>query len=168
MSINNVEQLFLHDLKTVYYFETRLQEQLVAMTEQAGNDELAELFTRHQAETLEHVERVEQVFADMGKVPEIHEAASIQGLFKEAGHLEQDITEPEMLDLSLINTALKMERTEITLYEGLIRMSERLDLDQETVQHLENNLEDEEQTLDRLKTMTGQNWLNQLIDRFIP
>ena len=47
-------------------------------------------------------------------------------------------------------------------------MSERLDLDQETVQHLENNLEDEEQALDRLKTMTGQNWLNQLIDRFIP
>ena len=108
MSINNVEQLFLHDLKTVYYLETRLQEQLVEMAEQAGNDELAELFTRHQAETLEHVERVEQVFADMGKVPEIHEAASIQGLFKEAEHLEQDITEPEMQDLSLINTALKI------------------------------------------------------------
>ena len=168
MSINNVEQLFLHDLKTVYYFETRLQEQLVEIAEQAGNDELAELFTRHQAETLEHVERVEQVFADMGEVPEIHEAASIQGLLEEAEHLKQDITEPEMLDLSLINTALKTERAEITLYEGLIRMSKRLDLDQETVQHLENNLEDEEQALDRLKTMTGQNWLNQLIDRFIP
>ena len=61
----------------------------------------------------------------------------------------------ELLEFYNIGAAQKVERYEITAYEGLIDMAEKLGMT-DVVELLEQNLQEEEMTLNRLKAISSE------------
>ena len=61
----------------------------------------------------------------------------------------------ELLEFYNVGAAQKVERYEITAYEGLIDMAEKLGMT-EVVDLLEQNLQEEEMTLNRLKAIASE------------
>jgi len=62
--MKSLDDLFLHFLQDVYYAERQLLKALPKMAKNAQEPALAEAFTTHREETVQQIERLEQVFDD--------------------------------------------------------------------------------------------------------
>jgi ferritin-like metal-binding protein YciE len=62
---------------------------------------------------------------------------------------------PELLEFYNIGASQKVERYEITAYENLIDMAEKLGMS-DAVELLEQNLQEEEATLNKLKAIASE------------
>jgi ferritin-like metal-binding protein YciE len=76
-------------------------------------------------------------------------------LIKEKKAFTREKPSDELLEFYNIGAAQKVERYEITAYEGLIDMAEKLGMG-EVVDLLEQNLLEEEMTLNRLKAIASE------------
>lgn len=81
--VTSPEQLFEHELQDMYYAEKALTTVLPKLAEEASDRELSRAFTSHLRETEKHVANLEKVFRQMGKGPEAHPCAGIEGIKKE-------------------------------------------------------------------------------------
>ena len=60
--IHTFDDLFVHQLRDIFYAEKQLLKALPKMAEKATSPQLKQAFQAHLAETKGHVDRVEQVF----------------------------------------------------------------------------------------------------------
>lgn len=67
--IETLEQLYLHMLKDIYYAERKIEKSLPEMIEKASNPEPKCGFKEHPEESHGHVERLEEVFRQVGEDP---------------------------------------------------------------------------------------------------
>ena len=81
--IKTFNDLFVHQLKDVYYAEKRIVGALPDMISKATNAELKQGFTKHLEETRIHVKRVEEVFKLHGITAEAVTCPAIDGIIKE-------------------------------------------------------------------------------------
>src|SRR5277367_4071909 len=65
--IKNMEDLFTHQLRDIYYAEKQIVKSLPDMIEKATDPQLKQGFQTHLRETKNHVKRLEQVFELTGK-----------------------------------------------------------------------------------------------------
>lgn len=152
-SIANIHDLFEHELKDIYDAESKLVEALKKQAAESTDPTLRAAFQAHQKETEIQKGRVEQVFEIWGKEPNRGEGCDgIDGLLEEHKAFKDHDPRPEILDVFNITAAQKVERYEITAYEGLIRIADKLGLD-DAVELLNQNLEEEEATLEKLTAM---------------
>jgi len=129
-SIDTTHDLFMHDLRSIYYFERQLKEELDNMAGEITNKKnLSNLFVKHQEETSKQVRRLNLVFEHIDENADENGSAGLSGLIEDIQHLNDNITEPDMLNIAFLNSAIKAERIEITMYEGLLRMVEELEFD---------------------------------------
>lgn len=168
MAIDALYDLFLHDLKSIYYIETRLLGQLEMMIGEATDEDLIEALQRHHEETAKHVERVENIFSIIEEEAEEHEYGPFKGLIDEAEHLNQDIEEVDIVNIAFLNAGIQVERIEMSLYEGLLLLSRRMEMDGQIPDLLEQNLADEEDALKSLKALKTESTLERLIERLLP
>ena len=67
MSISNLEDLFLHELRDVLDAERQITKALPKMKKAATSEELKAAFDEHLAVTEEQIERLESVFKSLDK-----------------------------------------------------------------------------------------------------
>ena len=67
--IKNLDDLFVHTLQDIYYAEQKIANGLGKMIDKASDGELKRGFQQHQAETRNHVMRLEEVFKLHGQTP---------------------------------------------------------------------------------------------------
>ena len=79
----------------------------------------------------------------MGQKPEAETCAGMEGLIKEKKLFMREKPSEELLEFYNIGAAQKVERYEITAYESLIDMAEKLGMS-DAVELLEQNLQEEE------------------------
>lgn len=172
--ISTAYDLFLHDLRAILYMERQLEDELENMAAEVTNEKLSDALREHRQETEEQAQRIRDIFGILGEDSEVHEAADYSGMFQEVNHLNEDITDTDLLDLAFLNAAIKVERIEITAYEGLLKMAENLeiDMDDEDIDQvedlLEDNLESEKDALKELQTIMAGSWLEKMIRRLMP
>jgi ferritin-like metal-binding protein YciE len=65
--IKNMDDLFVHTLRDIYYAEKQIVKSLPEMIEKANTPQLKQRFQTHLRETENHVKRLEQVFDLIGK-----------------------------------------------------------------------------------------------------
>jgi ferritin-like metal-binding protein YciE len=118
--IASMEDLFVHQLKDIYYAEKRIVNALPAMIEKANSAELKKGFENHLAETLEHVNRVERIFQKLGATPEAVKCSAIDGIIEEADEIAGEVADDKVLDAALIAAAQAVEHYEISRYGCLI------------------------------------------------
>jgi ferritin-like metal-binding protein YciE len=154
MTVTTLRDLFVHDLEDIYYSENELLDALDQLAEQTDDEDVAEAFREHRAETEGHVDRLAQVFEMLGKEPETEECEGIEGLLTEHEDFVENDPDQEVLDLHNLVAAQKTEHYEIAAYGNLAVFADRLGMD-DAGDLLHETLEEEEEALDKLAAITA-------------
>jgi ferritin-like metal-binding protein YciE len=153
-AVTSPEQLFEHELQDMYYAEKTLTKVLPKLAEEASDRELSRAFTSHLRETEGHVANLEKVFAQLGKKPEAHACAGIEGIKKEHDDFtKENDPSTEMLDAFLTGAAARTEHYEIAAYTGLVSQARALE-EREAVELLQENLKQEKEALKKVETIS--------------
>jgi len=155
MAMQTIEELFEHELKDIYSAEHSLLDALEQMAGESSDREIKKGFMQHRKETQGQIKRLEKVYKSLGQKPEVGTCPGVEGLIKEKKAFMREKPSDELLEFYNIGAAQKVERYEITAYEGLIDMAEKLGMT-EIVDLLEQNLQEEEMTLNRLKAIASE------------
>lgn len=155
MAMTTIEELFEHELKDIYSAEHSLVEALQQLADESSDREIKKAFTQHKKETQGHIKRLEKIFRSMGQKAEAETCPGIEGLLKEKKTFMKERPSDELLEFFNIGAAQKTERYEITAYENLIDMAEKLGM-ADAVELLEQNLQEEEAALNKLKALSSE------------
>src|SRR5215813_1976972 len=140
--IKNMDDLFVHTLRDVYYAERQILSALPDMIEKANDPQLKQGFQSHLAETRNQVGRLEKVFRLHGHEPSGVDCPAIDGIIEEADDVAGEVDDSSVLDAALIAAAQAVEHYEITRYGSLIAWARQLGRN-DSVQLLQQNLEEE-------------------------
>jgi ferritin-like metal-binding protein YciE len=154
MAVTTIEELFEHELRDMLGGETTLLDALEQMADESSDREIKKAFQQHRKETQGHIKRLEKIFKGMGEKAEPAVCAGIEGLVKEKKTFMRDKPSDELLDFYNIGAAQKTERYEITSYENLIDMAEKLGM-ASAVELLEQSLQEEAAALNKLKAVAS-------------
>ena len=81
--MQTAHELFLHDLSDMLDAERKLVDALGEQAEEASNPQLQKAFASHQAQTEKQVQRLEQIFEQLGEQPQQTECKGMKGLLEE-------------------------------------------------------------------------------------
>ena len=158
MSLDSLQDLFLEELKDVYHAEKQLVAALPKMAKAATSPELEEAFTSHLAETKGHVDRLEQIFKDLGVPARGKRCKGMEGLIEEGKEVLEEEGEAAVIDAALIAAAQRVEHYEIAAY-GCLRTYAQLLGHQNALSLLSQTLEEEEAADEKLSTI-GESQVN--------
>ena len=119
MAEKTIKALFTEELRDTYSSETQTAANLVKMIQAASSPRLKQLFTAHQAESRQHVERLIHAFQTLGVSPEGNFCEATLGLVQEAEQVMEEDLPGEVLDVALVMAAQKVEHYEIASYGSL-------------------------------------------------
>jgi ferritin-like metal-binding protein YciE len=155
-----LRKFFVEELQDIYWAEKHLAKELPKLQKAATSEELAEAFGDHQAETEEHVNRLEDVFKMMGETAKAKKCEAMEGLVKEAnGIIEDTEEETATRDVGLIMAAQKMEHYEIATYGSLVQLAKTIGL-HDVAEVLAETL-NEEKEADLLLTSIAEGSVNE-------
>lgn len=149
--MQTAHELFLHELADILDAERKLVDALGEQAEAAANPQLQKAFSAHQAQTEKQVERLEQVFEQLGEQPQQAECKGLKGLLEELESFKQE-EDPsaDILDVFSIGAAAKVESYEICAYESVIELGKDMGHNK-AVRLLQQNLKEEQQTLKKMQ-----------------
>lgn len=122
-------QLFIHQLKDMYWAEKALVKALPKMISNATSDKLTNALDEHLSETEKQVDRLEEVFKSMDMKPEAKKCDAMDGLLKEAEEIMKETEKGDVRDAGIIVAAQKVEHYEIASYGSLCTFAETLSKD---------------------------------------
>ena len=157
--IESMDDLFVHQLKDIYYAEKRIVGALPEMIQKAAAPQLKQAFESHLAETRNHVKRVEQVFQMHGATPESVDCPAIDGILEEAQEVAGEVADKQVMDAALIAAAQAVEHYEMTRYGTLVAWAKTLGRD-DCANVLKANLSEEE-AADKKLTQIAESGVNQ-------
>ena len=142
MQSSQLMELFITELKDIYWAEKALITALPKMIKKATSEELIAALESHLKETKEQATRVEQVFQSINLKPVGKKCEAIAGLIKEAEGIMEECEPGAMCDAGIIAGSQKIEHYEIASYGTMRQFAETLELSK-AVQLLEQTLEEE-------------------------
>ncbi len=146
MKLNNLNDLFLHELKDLYHAEHQITKALPKMIEKTSSDKLRAAFEMHLQETQSQIERLERVFEVIGEKASGEKCKAMEGIIKEAEDMLSEDADPAVMDAALIASAQRVEHYEIAGYGTLCTFAKQLGLDGEAISLLESILSEEKDT----------------------
>jgi ferritin-like metal-binding protein YciE len=150
--IKNMNDLFVHTLRDIYYAEKQIVKALPDMVEKANDPQLKQGFQTHLRETEMHVKRLEQVFQKLDIKAQGVDCPAIDGILKEANEVAGEVEKKSVLDAALIAAAQAVEHYEMARYGTLIAWAKELGR-QDCVSLLEQTLKEEKATDQKLTAM---------------
>jgi len=147
-----MDDLLLQELKDLYDAEKQLTKALPKMAKAATSEELKEAFEEHLQQTQGHVERLEQIFEQLGEKASGKKCAAMSGLIKEGEEVASEADDDSVRDAGLIAAAQKVEHYEISGY-GSVRSHARMLGHDQAVRLLEETLEEEKETDQKLNDL---------------
>jgi len=127
--IQTLDDLFVHQLRDIYYAEKQIVKALPKMIDKASDSDLKTGLRDHFDETKNHVSRVEQVFEMHGAKASTVDCPAIDGIIKEANETLGDVDDKDVLDSAIIAAAQAVEHYEIARYGTLIAWAKQLGRD---------------------------------------
>ena len=150
--IKTLDDLFVHQLRDIYYAEKQIVQALPEMIEKARDPALKQGFEAHLGETKNHVKRLEQVFKMHGVEAKGVECPAIDGIIEEADEIAGEVDDTKVLDAALIAAAQAVEHYEITRYGTLIAWAKQLGR-QDCASVLEETLKEEKAADSKLTSL---------------
>lgn len=155
MSLESLQDLFLHEVKDLYHAEKQILKALPKMVKATENAQLKAAFEEHLEVTEKQVERLERVFEILGKPARGKRCVGMEGLIEEAQELIGEEPPPAVLDAGLIACAQKVEHYEICAYGTLATYAEQLGLE-EAKELLGDTLAEEKETDETLSKLAAE------------
>ncbi|HTH99679.1 MAG TPA: ferritin-like domain-containing protein [Acidisoma sp.] len=157
--MRNMNDLFLHFLRDMYYAERQISKALPKMARAAESAELRQVFTDHREETQHQIERLQQIFEILGKRAQGVTCEAINGLIEECDELMEAMKEPSPVrDAGLIACGQAVEHYEMARYGTLLAWA-KLAGQTEAATLLEQTLS-EEKTADGLLSKLANTKVN--------
>jgi ferritin-like metal-binding protein YciE len=155
MSVENLEDLFIHELKDILDAERQITKALPKMAKAAESEELRAAFEEHLAVTEEQIGRLETIFESLDKAARGKHCPGMEGLIKEGSEMikEEDTGPP--LDAAMIASAQKVEHYEIAAYGTLVEWAKLLGMD-DAVELLQTTLAEEKETDEKLTGIASE------------
>jgi ferritin-like metal-binding protein YciE len=155
-----LNELFLDELKDIYWAENHLAKALPKMAKAATSNELRTAIENHKVETDNHITRLEEVFSSIDEKAVAVKCEAMAGLLKEGDEIvEETETGSVTRDAGIISAAQKIEHYEIASYGTLRTLAGVLGYD-DAVELLEATLK-EEKNADSMLTEIATNGINQ-------
>jgi ferritin-like metal-binding protein YciE len=154
-----LKELFVDELKDIYWAEKHLTKALPKMKKAATSQELAAAFEDHLAVTEKQIERVERVFELLDMTPRAKKCEAMDGLVKEAQNVMEELPKGSaVIDAGLIIAGQKAEHYEIAAYGSLVQLAKTMG-ENEIADLLQQTLDEEKQT-DQLLTELAVSGIN--------
>ncbi len=155
-----LNELFLDELKDIYWAEKHLAKALPKMAKAATSDELRTAINNHLSETENQITRLEQAFQSIDEKAVAVKCEAMAGLLKEGDEIISETEKGSMTrDAGIISAAQKIEHYEIASYGTLKTLAGVLGYD-DAVELLEATLA-EEKNCDNLLTQIAESSINQ-------
>jgi ferritin-like metal-binding protein YciE len=152
-------ELFVDEIKDIFWAEKHLTKALPKMQKAATSEELQSAFETHLEQTEEHVTRLEKVFELLEEKAIGKKCEAMEGLVSEAQSVIEDTEEGTATrDVGLIIAAQKVEHYEIASYGSLTTLAKTLGRD-DIAKILAQTLEEEKET-DELLTGIAEEGVN--------
>lgn len=119
MNMDNLQSVYVEQLKDMYSAEKQLVEALPKMAAAANDQSLQEAFHNHLEQTRHHMTTVQAILDEMGENPGNKKCVAMEGLVEEGSHVIKTKGDPQAKDAALILAAQKVEHYEIASYGGL-------------------------------------------------
>ena len=155
MPAENLQELFVDELKDMYDAEKQLTKALPKMAKAADSQELRTAFEEHLEITRMQVNRLEEVFKSLGMAARGKTCEGMKGLIEEGQEMMEEIEQGPTLDAALISAAQKVEHYEIASYGTLATFAEILG-QQDAKDLLGQTLEEEKEADEKLTGIAGQ------------
>ena len=87
MNLETLKELYVNELRDLYNAENQLIKALPKMAKGASSDELKEAFEKHLEQTKGHVQRLEEVFQELGEKTKGKTCQAMKGLIEEGSEV---------------------------------------------------------------------------------
>jgi ferritin-like metal-binding protein YciE len=154
--IKTLNDLFVHQLRDIYYAEKQIVKALPDMIEKATDSTLKQGFEAHLGETKNHVARLEQVFKLHGVEAKGIDCPAIDGIIEEADDVAGEVDDKNVLDAALIAAAQAVEHYEMTRYGTLVAWANQLGR-ADCAKLLQQNLDEEKSADAKLTSIAKSN-----------
>jgi len=124
--MKKLEDLFHDTLKDVYFAEKKILMSLPKMAKAAQHEGLKAAFVKHHGETEGQIDRLEQVFEEIGHKPQGKTCDAIVGITKEGQEIMDEYKGMPAHDAGLLAAAQAVEHYEMTRYGTLRTWAEEL------------------------------------------
>ena len=158
MELETLRDLYIDELKDLYSAENQITKALPRMIKAATHPELKRAFETHLEQTEGHIQRLEQIFEQLGESPRGKKCHGMEGLLEEGKELIGEKPEKEVLDAGLISKAQHVEHYEMAGY-GTVRTYARLLGEDAQADLLQQTLDEEGET-DKLLTQLAESGIN--------
>jgi ferritin-like metal-binding protein YciE len=145
MKLDTLQKLYNDELRDLYNAENQLMKALPKMAKAASSEELKDAFEKHLEQTKGHVERLEQVFEELGEKPKGKTCRAMKGLIEEGSEILKEDGEDSVIDAGIIVAAQKVEHYEIAGY-GSVRTFAHLLGQNKAAELLQTTLDEEAET----------------------
>lgn len=143
--VKTMQDLLHHEIQVMYSAEQLIIAGLPRMIQHANNAELRQAFEMHLEETRRQAERLEQAAQMLNIKAEGDGNPSLKGLIAEGEKAMHMVTDPEVMDATLIACAQKIEHYEIAGYGTARYLAQMLGHNQ-VAELLNQTLEEEKKT----------------------
>ena len=154
MKLENLKDLYIHELKDLHSAEKQITKALPKMVKAASNEELADAFREHLEQTEEHVRRLEEILESHDETFRGAKCKGMEGLIKEGSEMIEEDGDDDVRDAGLSSAAQRVEHYEIAGY-GCARTYAELLGDNDGAELLQQTLDEEKATDRKLTEIAG-------------
>jgi ferritin-like metal-binding protein YciE len=123
---SGLRELFINELKDIYWAEEALVKAIPKMISNATSPELIGALQDHLAVTEKQLMRLDEVFRSIGEKTSAKKCEAMAGLVEEAEELMSEIEDGVVRDAAIISAAQKVEHYEIASYGTLVSFANTL------------------------------------------
>jgi len=152
MDLDTLKELYVNELRDLYNAEGQLIKALPKMAKAASSDELREAFEKHLEQTEEHVQRLEQVFEEIGEKAKGKTCQAMKGLIEEGSDVLKADGDDSVIDAAIIVAAQKIEHYEMAAY-GSVRTFAQLLGQDKSAELLQQTLDEESEANELLNKL---------------
>ena len=151
-NIDNLQQLFVEQLKDLYDCEQQITKALPKLIDKASNRELKAGLQQRLEVTRDQSTRLGKIFAELGEKSAGENCKGMKGILDEGDHLVSNAKDPSVIDSCIITSAQRVEHYEIAGY-GTVKTFARQLGRTNFAQLLEQTLSEEKETDQKLSQL---------------
>jgi ferritin-like metal-binding protein YciE len=156
MALNSMQDLMIHKLQDIYDAENQALKAYPQIVGAVKSPELKQALEQHMEQTKNQVQRLEQIFQQIGEKPGGETCKGMQGLIQEGQKIIKEGGDPNVLDAAIIGAAQAIEHYEMAGYGTARTLAQQAGMT-EAAKLLEQTLEEEKQTDAKLTKLAEQN-----------
>jgi len=149
MKLENLQQLFVKELRDLYDAENQITDALPKLIDAAHNSELKNALQDHLNVTRKQIARLDRIFQMLNEKPTGVTCKGMKGLIKEGDEMVSQGSDPSTRDAGIISAAQRVEHYEMAGY-GTVRTYAQLLGQQEMARLLQQTLGEEAEADEKL------------------